>query len=303
MSILSLISSNNFIVLNKTLISLLGIEEALMLGELASEYDYWVNQGKTKDGWFFSTVENVERNTNLSKHRQKKALENLQKQGLVTVERKGMPAKRYIRINEDAIGQILSNKKSKILTSRSEKFELQEVKKIDRNKNKDNKNKVNNNKKESKKERKTEKLSHTSSKPDKPSISFDTLIENYTENEQLREELKEHLKTRKQKKAALTNRAVQLSLAKLDQIAADDYEKIKIVQNAIMNGWTGFFPLKPDEKKTMKKPNYDIEAYERSNRELFEAYPSGDNERRYKLDQFMNPKFNQNIIDLEGEDE
>jgi len=271
MSILSLISSNNFIVLNKTLISLLGIEEALMLGELASEYDYWVNQGKTKDGWFFSTVENVERNTNLSKHRQKKALENLQKQGLVTVERKGMPAKRYIRINEDAIGQILSNKKSKILTSRSEKFELQEVKKIDRNKNKDNKNKVNNNKKESKKERKTKKLSSTSSKPDKPSISFDTLIENYTENEQLREELKEHLKTRKQKKAALTNRAIQLSLAKLDQIAADDYEKIKIVQNAIMNGWTGFFPLKPDEKKTMKKPNYDIEAYVQSCENVFDS--------------------------------
>jgi len=271
MSILSLISSNNFIVLNKTLISLLGIEEALMLGELASEYDYWVNQGKTKDGWFFSTVENVERNTNLSKHRQKKALENLQKQGLVTVERKGMPAKRYIRINEDAIGQILSNKKSKILTSRSEKIELQEVKKIDRNKNKDNKNKVNNNKKESKKESKTEKLSSTSSKPDKPSISFDTLIENYTENVQLREELKEHLKVRKQKKGALTNRAIQLSLSKLDKIGADDYEKIKIVQNAIMNGWTGFFPLKPDEKKTMKKPNYDIEAYVQANKNIFDS--------------------------------
>lgn len=271
MSILSLISSNNFIVLNKTLISLLGIEEALMLGELASEYDYWVNQGKTKDGWFFSTVENVERNTNLSKHRQKKALENLQKQGLVTVERKGMPAKRYIRINEDAISQILSNKKSKILTSRSEKFELQEVKEFDRNKNKDNKNKVNNNKKESKKERKTEKLSSTSSKPKEPKISFDTLIDNFTENVQLREELKEHLKVRKQKKGALTNRALQLSLSKLDKIAADDYEKIKIVQNAIMNGWTGFFPLKPDEKKAMKKANYDIEAYERFNKNIFDS--------------------------------
>jgi len=33
----------------------------------------------------------------------------------------------------------------------------------------------------------------TSSKPNKPSISFDTLIENYTENVQLREKLKYHL--------------------------------------------------------------------------------------------------------------
>lgn len=129
-------------------------------------------------------------------------------------------------------------------------------------------------KKERKEERKTKKLSHTSSKAKQPSISFDTLIDNYTENVQLREELKEHLKVRKQKKGALTNRAIQLSLSKLDKIGADDYEKIKIVQNAIMNGWTGFFPLKPDEKKTMKKSNYDIEAYERSNRDLWESTPA-----------------------------
>ena len=137
----------------------------------------------------------------------------------------------------------------------------------------------------------------------KESKTFAQLIEEYTTNEELRQELKEHLKVRKQKKAALTNRAIELSLSKLDKIAADDYEKIKIVQNAIMSGWTGFFPLKPDEKKTMKKPNYDIEAYERSNRELFEAYPSGGNERRSDLYQFMNPKFNQNIIDLEEEND
>ena len=137
----------------------------------------------------------------------------------------------------------------------------------------------------------------------KESKTFDQLIEEYTTNEELRQELKEHLKVRKQKKAALTNRAIELRLSKLDKFAADDYEKIKIVQNAIMSGWTGFFPLKPDEKKTMKKPNYDIEAYERSNRELFEAYPSGGNERRSDLYQFMNPKFNQNIIDLEEEND
>lgn len=137
----------------------------------------------------------------------------------------------------------------------------------------------------------------------KESKTFDQLIEEYTTNEELRQELKEHLKVRKQKKAALTNRAIELSLSKLDKIAADDYEKIKIVQNAIMSGWTGFFPLKPDEKKTMKKANYDIEAYERSNRALFEAYPSGDNERRSEFDQFINPKFNNPIIDSEEEDE
>ena len=54
---------------------------------------------------------------------------------------------------------------------------------------------------------------------------------------------------------------------------------------------------------TENEGNYDIEAYERSNRELFEAYSPGGNERKSDLYQFMNPKFNQNIIDLEEEND
>lgn len=79
----------------------------------------------------------------------------------------------------------------------------------------------------------------------------------------------------------------------------------KISQEYIKQGSTFFNQHSWDDDWTVtdKKANYDIEAYERSNRELFEAYPSGGNERRSKLDQFMNPKFNQNIIDLEEEDE
>ena len=101
----------------------------------------------------------------------------------------------------------------------------------------------------------------------KKSKTFDQLIEEYTQNEDLRQELKEHLKTRKLKKAALTTRGVKLSLQKLDNLASNDQEKILIVQNAIMNGWTGFFPLKKDEHNRMLNslkhhtPNYDIEAY------------------------------------------
>lgn len=148
MSVLNLIASNNFIVLNKTLISLLGIDEALILGELASEYDYWLGQGKVDDGWFFSTVENIERNTTLSKYKQKKALENLQQKGLISLKIKGIPAKRYVKINEEAISQIFDFKKSKNLTSRSKEILLLEDEKFDRNNNKENKNKTNKNKKE-----------------------------------------------------------------------------------------------------------------------------------------------------------
>lgn len=92
--------------------------------------------------------------------------------------------------------------------------------------------------------------------------SFDELIDSYTENPVLREELKEHLKTRRAKKAALNNHAIELSLKRLDELTGSTKEKIQIVQNSIINGWTGFYPLSPDVKKRLDKPSYDLSKYE-----------------------------------------
>lgn len=92
--------------------------------------------------------------------------------------------------------------------------------------------------------------------------TFDELIESYTDNEELQTELKEHLKTRKAKKGALTNHAIELSLKTLDKLANTDKEKILIVQKSIENGWTSFFPLSSRQQKENKKSNYNIEEYE-----------------------------------------
>lgn len=103
----------------------------------------------------------------------------------------------------------------------------------------------------------------TKAKKTKPkTISFDAIIDAYTENENLRVELKEHLKTRKQKKAALTNRALELSLKKLDSLADSDEEKLLIVQNSIMNGWVGFFELnEKDKNKLNNHSSYNLDEY------------------------------------------
>ena len=117
-----------------------------------------------------------------------------------------------------------------------------------------------NNKKESKKEKAAQKSFESIKKNDddnkrvlafeksspKKQKPFNELIDAYTDNEDLRFELKEHLKTRKAKRATLSNRAIELSLKKLDEIGDTNAQKIKIVQNAIMNGWTSFYPLKDD---------------------------------------------------------
>lgn len=84
--------------------------------------------------------------------------------------------------------------------------------------------------------------------------TFDELIENYTTNDELREELKNHLATRKAKKATLTNRAIELSLKKLDELVksvpVNEQEgmKLKIVRQSIERGWTGFFPIQENNR-------------------------------------------------------
>lgn len=111
MSIINLLASRNFIVVNKDVARKIGLDEAIMLGELASEYSYWENRDElTDDGYFFSTVENVEENTTFSQYKQQKAIEKLASEGLLYVSRRGIPAKRYLKLREDNILRLFENR-------------------------------------------------------------------------------------------------------------------------------------------------------------------------------------------------
>ena len=135
MSVLQLISNSNFLVVNKELIIKVGLEESILLAEFASEYDYWENKSQLEDGYFYSTVENVEEKTTLSGHKQRKAINNLIQQELIEAKIKGIPAKSYIKINEEKIEQLFNNKLLKNLTTGSEKNEELEVKNFNGNNN------------------------------------------------------------------------------------------------------------------------------------------------------------------------
>lgn len=111
MNIISLLSSSNYIVVNKDLIREYGINVTLMLGELASEYSYWENTGQLdKDGLFYSTIENIENNTGLSRRKQADALKKLEQIGIVDVVVQGCPATRYFRLNTDQLSKLFSDK-------------------------------------------------------------------------------------------------------------------------------------------------------------------------------------------------
>lgn len=155
------------------------------------------------------------------------------------------------------------NKKQQTKNTKLPLPKISDTEELDTKNNNNNKNN-----KEDKKERKKENAKSETQ-------SFDSLISGYTTNEELRSELKEHLKTRKSKKAAMTNRAIELSLEKLDKLSNNDAEKIQIVQNAIMNGWTTFYPLKDEQSSKSTSgnsprknydfglgANYDLDMYE-----------------------------------------
>ena len=148
MSIIRLLASKNYITVNKDLIKKIGLKEAVLLGELASEYSYWEIQDKLEDGYFYSTVDNIEENTTLSEYEQRKVMNKLKDMGIIEIKVKGLPAKRYIRIIEEQLLEILSINTLKNSVSSSLKTQELLPEKLKGNNNNINKNKeirINNN--------------------------------------------------------------------------------------------------------------------------------------------------------------
>lgn len=54
---------------------------------------------------------------------------------------------------------------------------------------------------------------------------------------------------RKKIKKPLTDRAKQLLICELDKLASDDNTKIEIINQSIVNGWQGVFPLKKQSQQ------------------------------------------------------
>lgn len=147
MGLVSMIASNNYIVVNKQLARLFGLEEALLLGELASQMEYWQQRGEMNDGYFYSTIDNVKESTTLSDKRQRSALTTLKDAGIINVKLAGMPAKRYIRINEKQLAQILLNN-----SCQNGAASYAKTAKLDMPKRRTNNNNINNNKNNNNKE-------------------------------------------------------------------------------------------------------------------------------------------------------
>lgn len=110
MHILELLTQDNYLMYNLRLAKTLGIYEAILIGEFARKYNYWLSKGQlTEDEFFFITHEDVENDTGLSEHQQRKALKNLIDKGIVLVEKKGgLNRANYYKVVNDALLKYLT---------------------------------------------------------------------------------------------------------------------------------------------------------------------------------------------------
>ena len=101
--ITDLLRNDGFIIYNKNLAKNIGVNEAILYSELLSRWNYFRQRGQlTEDGFFFNTVKDLEDGTALSDYQQRRALNSLKDKGLIEMEVRGIPAKRYFRIVEDS---------------------------------------------------------------------------------------------------------------------------------------------------------------------------------------------------------
>ncbi|GAA0215147.1 hypothetical protein [Selenomonas dianae] len=78
---------------------------------------------------------------------------------------------------------------------------------------------------------------------------LESCLESYTDNAELLEALRGFVEMRREKGRSLTKRALRLNLSKLDKLSSTDEEKIAIVNETVMRGWLGFFPLKQEVRQ------------------------------------------------------
>lgn len=92
-------------------------------------------------------------------------------------------------------------------------------------------------------------------KESKKEKTFNEIIDNFTDNSELRIELKNHLAVRKLKKGSLTNRAIELELKTLSKLSDNTDIQLEIVRQSIEKGWIGFFPVKNNLEANSKVLN------------------------------------------------
>ena len=229
MGVLQIIAKENFITYSKVVARNLGVNAAVLLGQFCSYQNL-------AEGEFYREQSLIAEDTCLSIYEIRKAVDVLVENELLVVERKGVPAKNFYKIDE--------NKLSDFLISRCEKFTHLEVENLDISYKEKNKCEKNNYNKKEEEEKKTSNLPVARAKEK----SLDDVIESQPLS--IQQPLREFVKMRKAIKKPITTYGLELAIKKLHGLAKTESEAVAVIEQSVENSWQGFFALKKEKAAT-----------------------------------------------------
>lgn len=101
-------SSGSYLVVNKTLITIFGLQEAVFLSNLIDKFRYFSEKNMLqKDNGFFLTHEEQEKQTSLSLYQLRKCKKNIIKQKILKTYVKGVPSKEFYILDFDQLINII----------------------------------------------------------------------------------------------------------------------------------------------------------------------------------------------------
>lgn len=229
MGVLQIIAKENFITYSKVAARKLGVNAAVLLGQFCSYQNL-------AEGEFYREQSLIAEDTCLSIYEIRKAVDVLVENELLVVERKGVPAKNFYKIDE--------NKLSDFLISRCEKFTHLEVENLDISYKEKNKCENNNYNKKEEEEKKTLNLPVAKAKEK----SLDDVIESQPLS--IQQPLREFVKMRKAIKKPITTYGLELAIKKLHGLAKTESQAVAVIEQSVENSWQGFFALKKEKAAT-----------------------------------------------------
>lgn len=91
--------SDNYLIVNKTLIQKLGLIQAVLLSNYIEKYVYFKSKEQDEDGWFYCTHEQQEEQLTLGVRVIRENKKELIDKGILITKWKGLPAKEWIKID------------------------------------------------------------------------------------------------------------------------------------------------------------------------------------------------------------
>lgn len=107
-----LLMSSNYYTLNKQIVKTLGIEPAFLLTILIEASDGLADN----EGWFYQTIEKIGELTGIGRHKQDKIIKDLIESKILEQKNKGVPCKRYFKINYEIIENLVFQKQQTCLS-------------------------------------------------------------------------------------------------------------------------------------------------------------------------------------------